>query len=125
MPCNDCHEGAQSIQDYQKAPQDCYSCHAKDDEHEGARTGRSAAPATPPTGWDDVTFDHKVFPVDHGSDEQKATCQTCHPNGTNTYTCFGCHAHTTGNVVGEHEGKSLAELTDCIKCHQGGGGGGD
>ena len=69
-----------------------------------------------------MTFDHKVFPLDHGSDEKKATCETCHPNGTDTYTCFGCHEHTTCNVIGEHEGKSLAELQDCVRCHEGGRG---
>ena len=75
-----------------------------------------------------MTFDHKVFPLDHGSEERKPTCETCHPDGTDTYTCYGCHEHTTGNVVGEHEGKSLAELQDCVRCHEGGGngeGGGD
>ncbi len=63
--------------------------------------------------------------MDHGTEKQASTCQTCHPNGTNTYTCFGCHAHTQANVVGQHEGKSLSQLTDCIKCHAGGKSGGD
>ena len=90
-----------------------------------APTAGTAASCHSADGWDDVTFDHKVFPLDHGSEEQKATCQTCHPDGTDTYTCYGCHEHTTANVVGEHEGKSLAELTDCVRCHQKGRGGGD
>ena len=107
-----------------RPPQDCYACHAKDDKHKGAY-GQQCGDCHSASGWGDVTFDHNVFPLDHGSDQQKSTCQTCHPNGTSTYTCFGCHAHTTSNVVGEHEGKSLAELQDCIKCHQGGGSGGD
>ena len=124
LPCNDCHAGAKSIQDFQKAPQDCNSCHAKDDKHKGAY-GQQCGDCHSASGWGDVTFDHKVFPLDHGSDQQRSTCQTCHPNGTSTYTCFGCHAHTTSNVVGQHEGKSLAELQDCIKCHKGGGSGGD
>ena len=97
VACDDCHEGARSLQDYQ-------------------RRRRTATPATPRTtsttaptaedcgdchsakGWDDVTFDHKVFPLDHGSEERKPTCETCHPDGTDTYTCYGCHEHTAGNV---------------------------
>lgn len=124
VPCGDCHEGAASMQDFQATPQDCYSCHAGDDEHDGSY-GRQCGSCHTTAGWDDATFDHSVFPVDHGTEEQKSTCQTCHPDGTKTYTCFGCHEHTTGNVVGEHEGKSLAQLTDCVECHAGGKSGDD
>ncbi len=124
VACDACHKGAQSPQDYQQTPQDCYSCHAKDDEHKGAY-GKDCGGCHTAAGWGDVTFDHKIFPVDHGSDQQQSTCKTCHPVATDKYTCFGCHAHTPANVVNQHEGKSLAELTDCVKCHAGGRGGGD
>lgn len=62
-------------------------------------------------------FDHKIFPLDHGSNEQKATCKTCHPNDFKTYTCFGCHRHTPANIQGGHEGQSLTAIANCIKCH--------
>ncbi len=124
LPCSDCHSGAKSLADYQKAPQDCYSCHAKDDHHNGS-FGTQCGQCHTTSNWSDATFDHSVFPVNHGSDQQQASCQTCHPNGTSTYTCFGCHAHTQANVVSQHEGRSLAQLTDCIKCHAGGKSGGD
>jgi hypothetical protein len=119
VACEDCHKDARSLQDYQSAPQDCYSCHAEDDEHDGAY-GRQCGSCHSADGWDQVTFDHKVFPLDHGSDEKKPTCETCHPDGTDTYTCYGCHEHTESNVLGEHEGKSLTELQDCVRCHEGG-----
>jgi hypothetical protein len=122
VPCEDCHKDARSLKQYQDAPTDCYGCHAKDDEHDGAY-GRDCGSCHTAQGWDDVTFDHKVFPLDHGSEEKRPTCETCHPNGTDTYTCYGCHEHTQSNVVGEHEGQSLAELQDCVRCHQGGGDG--
>jgi hypothetical protein len=122
VACDACHKDARSSQDYQQTPQDCYACHAKDDEHDGAY-GRQCGDCHSADGWDAVTFDHKVFPLDHGSDERKATCETCHPSGTDTYTCYGCHEHTTGNVVGQHEGRSLAALKDCVRCHAGGKGG--
>ena len=124
LPCSDCHSGDKSLQDYQRTPQDCYSCHAKDDHHKGS-FGKDCGSCHTTNGWGDATFDHSVFPIDHGSDQQRATCQTCHPSGTSTYTCLGCHRHTPANVVSEHEGRSLAQLTDCIRCHPQGRGGGD
>jgi hypothetical protein len=124
LQCDACHAGAKSMQDYQQTPQDCYSCHAKDDEHKGS-FGKDCGGCHTTNGWSDVTFDHKIFPVDHGQDREQSTCKTCHPATTSQYTCFGCHAHTTANVVSEHEGKSLAQLTDCIECHAGGRGGDD
>jgi hypothetical protein len=48
------------------------------------------------------------------------TCQTCHPNGTSTYTCLGCHFHTPANVQAQHEGQSASQLANCIRCHPGG-----
>jgi Class III cytochrome C family len=123
VACKDCHTSTGSLQGLQNTPQDCYSCHAKVDKHNGS-FGRQCEQCHTTAGWAGANFDHTVFPVDHGSDQQKATCQTCHPVDSSKYTCFGCHAHTTSNVVNEHEGRSLAQLTDCIKCHAGGRGGG-
>jgi len=119
VACDKCHPSARSLQDFQKAPQDCYSCHAKDDEHQGSFGPRCEQCHTT-ENWTDATFDHAVFPVDHGSDEHKATCETCHPADVKSYTCYGCHAHSEGNVRDQHEGQSLAELADCIRCHPGG-----
>jgi len=124
VACKGCHSGAGSLQDFQNTPQDCYSCHAKDDKHNGS-FGQQCDQCHATAGWADATFDHTVFPVDHGSKEQKATCKTCHPTDPSTYTCYGCHRHTTANVLNQHEGKSLAELADCIKCHPGGRQAGD
>jgi hypothetical protein len=119
VACDGCHEGAQSLQDYRRAPQDCFSCHEDDDEHDGAY-GKDCGSCHSAKAWDDVTFDHKVFPLDHGDEERTATCETCHPDTTDAYTCYGCHEHTQANVLDEHEGRSLAELEDCVRCHPGG-----
>jgi hypothetical protein len=119
VECVKCHTEARSRQGIQNTPQDCYSCHAKDDEHDGAY-GRRCEDCHTAADWGEATFDHAVFPLDHGSEERKATCRTCHPTDTKSYTCYGCHEHTTANVLNQHEGKSLAELADCIECHPGG-----
>jgi hypothetical protein len=119
VPCADCHGDAKSAADLKSTPADCYACHAGDDEHDGAY-GRRCGECHSAASWDDVTFDHAVFPLDHGDEERKATCETCHPDGTDRYTCYGCHEHTTANVLDEHEGRPLAELQDCVRCHPGG-----
>jgi hypothetical protein len=127
VACDACHKDAKSLQDYKDAPTDCYACHAEDDEHDGAY-GRQCGDCHTAAGWDDATFDHKVFPLDHGDDERTATCETCHPDGTDTYTCYGCHEHSEARVLGQHEGRPLSELDDCVRCHPGGRkaeGGGD
>ena len=72
-----------------------------------------------------MNFNHSIFPVNHGTDQQQSTCQTCHPNGPSTYTCFGCHFHTPANVMSIHENHNLAALQDCIRCHPQGRQGGD
>jgi hypothetical protein len=123
VPCNKCHTNAGSLQDLRNTPQDCYSCHAKDDNHKGA-FGTLCGQCHTPSGWTDATFDHTIFPVNHGSQEQVATCQTCHPNGVTTYTCLGCHRHTASNIASEHENGVTAQ-SNCIPCHRGGRGGGD
>lgn len=124
VACDKCHSSAGSLQDFQKTPQDCFACHAKDDKHNGS-FGQQCEQCHSAAGWGDATFDHTVFPVDHGSQEQKATCQTCHPTDVSKYTCYGCHRHTMANVQSDHEGRALAQLADCIRCHPGGRGAGD
>ncbi len=119
VACEACHEGARTSREYRSAPRECYGCHAEDDEHDGAY-GRKCGDCHSARAWDDVTFDHSIFPLDHGSEERRATCRTCHPDGTRAYTCLGCHEHTTANVLDEHEGRPLAALTDCVRCHPGG-----
>ena len=113
--CADCHP--KGVSQFDQAT--CAACHTAIDAkfmsqhvtefgtqclgcHDGRRTN----------------FKHDVFPLDHGSREEKATCETCHPNRVfKSYTCFGCHRHTPANVVGDHEGQSLAQLQDCVRCH--------
>lgn len=115
LACSACHTGA----NFQSAPADCYSCHAKNDKHNGS-FGKQCGGCHSTSSWAGATFNHDIFPVSHGTNQQQSTCQTCHPSGTSTYTCYGCHFHTPANVQSGHEGQSAAALSDCIKCHAGG-----
>jgi len=127
LACERCHTGVgASAKGPQFTPQDCYSCHAKDDKHNGT-FGQQCGQCHTPAGWANAKFDHSIFPVNHGSrGGQQASCQTCHPKSLSEYTCYGCHAHTPANIVRRHEGRALADLANCIRCHAGGRGeGGD
>jgi hypothetical protein len=124
VPCNQCHTQAASLQDLRSTPQDCFSCHAKSDTH-GGSFGKLCGQCHSTDSWANAKFNHTIFPVSHGSDQQVATCKTCHPANFSTYTCYGCHRHTTASVQSDHEGQSLASLADCIRCHPGGRGAGN
>jgi len=93
------------------------------DDHHGGRFGTKCEQCHTPDGWEDATFDHAIFPVNHGREERVATCDTCHPNGTGTYTCYGCHEHTPARVAADHREEGITDTTDCVRCHAGGRGG--
>ena len=119
VSCEKCHTSASTLQDLQNTPQTCFACHAKDDNHKG-QFGQQCGQCHTPASWADAKFDHTLFPINHGSNEQKATCATCHPTDVSTYTCYGCHRHTVASVQADHEGQNVAALSDCLRCHPGG-----
>ena len=123
VACNLCHPGAVTVAQFQGAPTTCYGCHANTDVHHGS-FGQACDQCHNTASWAEASFNHSIFPLNHGSDQQTATCQTCHPNGTSTYTCFGCHFHTPANVQSIHE-RPASQITDCIRCHPGGRSAGD
>jgi Class III cytochrome C family len=127
VACDRCHTGVgASAKGPQFTPQECYSCHAKDDKHKGT-FGTQCGQCHSTDGWGNAKFDHNIFPVNHGRrGGQQASCQTCHPTTLSEYTCYGCHEHTPAKVLAEHEGRAASTLTNCIRCHAGGRGeGGD
>ncbi|MDD2923454.1 MAG: hypothetical protein PHQ36_14305, partial [Anaerolineales bacterium] len=109
-------------------PKDCYSCHAKNDHH-GGKYGTNCAACHSTASWKSVTFNH-VFPLNHG-DGGTVACATCHPNNTNSYTCYGCHEHTASNISAKHIKEGIPNFQNCVQCHptgnkgNGGGDGGD
>jgi hypothetical protein len=121
VQCEGCHSTSSPARLPQNTPQDCYACHAKNDKHAG-KFGQQCGQCHTPNGWGNATFDHTIFPVDHGSRGQASSCDTCHPTGLTTYTCFGCHEHTPAGIQARHEGRPLSSLTDCVRCHAGGRG---
>jgi hypothetical protein len=120
LACARCHASG-SFQASGPTPRDCYACHAKDDKHQGS-FGRQCGSCHNANGWGNATFDHSVFPVNHGNGGLASSCATCHPNGTSSYACYGCHAHTPAGIQGSHRNIAASRLANCVSCHKGGRG---
>jgi hypothetical protein len=88
--CEQCHvDGV-----YKGTPTDCFSCHKKDDEHNG-RFGTNCAGCHKPTKWDDANFDHNLSNFPLTGLHVDLACEKCHINaqfaGLST-ACSSCHA---------------------------------
>ncbi len=109
--CTGCHLNARAIADLQSAPQDCYSCHAQDDNHQG-RFGTDCSLCHTPAGWTPATFDHNLSAFKLDGKHASVACTSCHVNnvfkGTPT-SCYACHAKDD-----KHSGQFG---TDCGACH--------
>jgi len=118
VSCEKCHATG-SLTTAASTTRQCVGCHAKDDKHRGS-FGKQCDQCHNTSGWGGATFEHSVFPVDHGGRGQQSACTTCHPNGVGTYTCYGCHEHTPAGTQAQHRNQTPAQLADCIACHRGG-----
>jgi hypothetical protein len=110
--CAKCHEPARKRR---LTPQDCYSCHKKDDNHKGG-LGQKCGDCHTETSWKDRKFDHDKtrFPLEGQHVETK--CDSCHKN--NQYRdqtprdCYGCHRKD--DDTDGHRGQFG---TKCETCH--------
>ncbi len=119
--CAACHTGVTGLSGYAQTPADCASCHTADDKHKGS-LGPDCASCHTTASWEGATFDHDVFPIDHG-ESGRSPCKTCHldPKNYKSYTCYGCHEHSRARVAAEHRGEVRTQnLDDCLECHAGG-----
>jgi hypothetical protein len=109
--CEKCHPNARSVADLQSAPQDCFSCHQQDDEHDG-RFGQDCAACHSPEGWQPAKFDHNLSAFKLEGEHAKVKCEQCHVDnvfkGAPT-DCYSCHQQDD-----EHNGEYG---TDCGGCH--------
>lgn len=122
VECAQCHAPAGGEPNFRDTPKTCVGCHELDDTHKGSY-GTDCASCHNTTNWEDATFEHDIFPIDHGAEEQRSTCKTCHTDTSNykVYTCFGCHEHTPANIEREHRGEvNRSDISDCVSCHEGG-----
>ena len=109
--CGGCHPDVRTMAEFKTAPQDCYACHAEDDEHNG-EFGMDCAVCHTPTDWEQATFDHNLsnFPLE--GEHADAACEECHQDNIYAGTpqdCYACHAKDD-----EHNGQYGS---DCAACH--------
>ena len=110
VACADCHAGGR----YQGTPTSCVACHPMPADHAGT-FGDGCAACHRTDTWKGARFEHR-FPLDHGARGPSA-CETCHPEGYQTYTCYGCHEHTPARIESEHREEGISDLRDCARCH--------
>jgi hypothetical protein len=111
LPCVQCHTDARGLGDFEVTLQDCYSCHRKDEPHDG-RFGVSCADCHTEDGWTPATFDHNLSVFKLEGEHQEVACESCHQTGTFAGTpmdCYSCHQQDD-----EHDGQYG---TDCAACH--------
>jgi hypothetical protein len=91
--CAQCHTGARTIADLKATSQDCNSCHAKDDAHQG-QLGTNCASCHTTAGWLPAAFDHNLASFKLIGSHASVPCTSCHVNavfkGTPT-DCYSCH----------------------------------
>jgi len=105
--CEQCH--IDNV--YRGTPEDCFSCHKNDDEHNG-RFGADCGVCHNPSDWNDADFDHNAgnFPLTGRHIE--VFCEQCHITGQFaglSTSCASCHADPVfhAGMFGQ----------DCVSCH--------
>jgi len=109
--CGDCHKST----NYKEAPKDCFSCHKKDDKHEGT-LGKECKDCHNERDWKDVKrFDHDKtkFKLRNAHAAKKVQCKDCHIDlkhyRDTPMDCYSCHKKDD-----KHEGQ---EGKKCETCH--------
>jgi hypothetical protein len=107
VECQACHLNGV----YKGTPQDCFSCHAKKDAHQG-KFGTDCAACHTPEDWKKATFDHNLLAFKLVGKHLTAKCEACHLNSVFKGTpadCYSCHKKDDF-----HKGQYG---TDCSVCH--------
>jgi hypothetical protein len=111
LACVQCHINARGLEDFKAALQDCYSCHQKDEPHEG-RFGLNCASCHRTDGWTPAKFDHNLAAFKLEGQHTEVSCESCHVNKQFKGTpkdCYSCHQQNDA-----HNGQYGK---DCSVCH--------
>lgn len=111
VTCESCHKGGV----YKNTPTSCVSCHAEPVAHFG-QFGTDCAACHSTSAWLPAFYNGPhVFPMNHEGANNK--CQTCHPDGLTTFTCYGCHEHNLTKIAQEHREEGISDFQNCVACH--------
>jgi hypothetical protein len=110
--CKDCHKSAM----FKEAPKDCYSCHKKDDKHEGT-LDKGCADCHTERDWKTTTgrFNHDLtkFRLRNAHADSKLKCSGCHADlksyRKTPIDCYACHKKDDKHE--DQQGKQ------CEQCH--------
>lgn len=108
VKCAACH---QSLASLRKTAMDCFSCHKKDDKHEG-QEGTACQQCHDDRSWRVEKFDHRLTRFPLTGRHLTAACKTCHQSARYkdaARDCLGCHQKED-----KHQQK-LGAL--CENCH--------
>ena len=142
VPCRDCHANDR----YKETPMGCFSCHKKDDKHNG-QEGTKCEECHDDRSWKKSPFDHNKSRFPLMGKHAKVECKSCHltPAFKDASTdCHSCHKkddkHTGAygekceqchgendwkTIVFDHDLHSTYPLrgrhitTKCESCHKG------
>jgi len=108
LKCDACHKDLKSMR---KTPLECYSCHQKDDKHEG-QEGKQCETCHTDRDWKVPGFDHDKTRYPLVGKHLKAACKDCH--ATPRYKdasreCYGCHK--------KEDKHKLVFGVKCESCH--------
>ena len=118
VTCTKCH--VNSV--FKGTPTTCAACHQAPATHVGTAFAAGCASCHATSGWKPATLANHTFPINHGG--TTSACAVCHPADYSAYTCYGCHAHTPSGILASHRGEGITDVTNCVKCHATGSGGG-
>ncbi|MDO8988151.1 MAG: cytochrome C [Sideroxyarcus sp.] len=110
IKCADCHKG-DIYKD--KLKQDCYSCHKKDDKHEG-QEGKKCETCHREQSWKKSDFNHLVSRFPLTGKHLLVECKKCHltPKFKDAKSdCWSCHQKQ------DKETHKRTLGTDCQTCH--------
>ena len=111
VACDKCHVAGKK---HREAPQECNSCHKKDDKHKGT-LGTKCADCHTEVDWKEAKFDHDTtkFPLTGKHSDVK--CVDCHKDNVYKDTpknCYACHRKTD-----DQKGHKGLYGEKCDTCH--------
>ncbi len=117
IECEKCHAAGKK---YRVAPQDCLSCHKKDDTHKG-NLGPKCASCHTENNWKEAKYDHDTARFALTGKHADIKCGECHKAVANQLmnyrdaprTCIGCHRKDDEGKKG-HKGEYGEK---CESCH--------
>ena len=109
--CEKCHVAGKK---FREAPQDCNTCHKKDDKHKG-HLGTKCADCHTESDWKEARFDHETTKFPLTGKHVDAKCTDCHKDNVYKDTpknCYACHKKND-----EQKGHKGQYGEKCDTCH--------